>query len=140
MGMTRRGFLVGAGTTSLVLPWARLAWAQKKTSVTIAFPEAITSMDAQPGRRNVPRESFYQAVFDRYLGQDRQLKFQGGIVEAWQYTNPEKTAMDMKVRQGISFHDGSALTAEDVAFSLNRMGATAPGGASRFGLKKTQKQ
>ena len=126
MGMTRRGFLVNAGTTSLVLPWARLAWAQKKTSVTIAFPEAITSMDPQPGSRNVPRESFYQAVFDRYLGQDRQLKFQGGIVEAWQYTNPEKTAMDMKVRQGISFHDGSALTAEDVAFSLNRMRTTAP--------------
>ncbi len=126
MGMTRRGFLVGAGTTSLTLPWARRAWAQKKTNVTIAFPEAITSMDPQPGSRSTPRESFYQAVFDRYLGQDRQLKYHGAVVETWRYTNPEKTAMEMKIRRGISFHDGSPLTAEDVAFSLGRMRTTPP--------------
>jgi len=110
----------------MTLPWGRRAWAQKKASVTIAFPEAITSMDPQPGSRNMPRETFYQAVFDRYLYQDRQLNYHGWIVEAWRYTNAEKTAMEMKVRQGVTFHDGSPLTAEDVAFRLNRMRETPP--------------
>lgn len=128
MKITRRGFLVvsGVGAASLGFPWGRHAWGQKRTSVTVAFPEAITSMEPQAGSRNMPRETFYQAVFDRYVIQDRKLAYHGGIVEAWRYTNPEKTAMEMKVRQGVLFHDGSPLTAEDIAFSLNRMRETPP--------------
>lgn len=128
MRVSRRTFLrtTGAGAAALgALGWERAALAQKKQTVTIAFPETVTSMDPQPASRNSPRESMYEAVFDRYLQQDRQLKYQPQIVEAWQWTG-EKTGMNLRVRQGVRFHDGSDLTAEDVAFSMDRMRTTPP--------------
>jgi peptide/nickel transport system substrate-binding protein len=88
--------------------------------VTIAFPETLTSMDPHPAPRNSPRESMYEAVFDRFLQQDRQGQYQGHVVESWQWTD-SKMGMAIKVRQGIKFHDGSDLTAEDVAFSMERL-------------------
>ena len=93
---------------------------QKKQVVTIAFPETITSMDPDPASRNSPRESMYEAVFDRFLQQDRQGKYGGHIIESWQWTDG-KMGMAVEVRQGVKFHDGSDLIAEDVASSMNRL-------------------
>ena len=121
--VSRRTFLrnTGLGAVALTLGgWERTALAQKRQTVTIAFPETVTSMDPLPAPRNSPRESMYEAVFDRYLQQDRQLKYQGQLVESWQWSG-DKMGMDLKVRQGVKFHDGSDLTAEDVAFSMERL-------------------
>jgi peptide/nickel transport system substrate-binding protein len=128
MRMTRRAFLrtTGAGAAALGAGRAVPAVAQKKQAVTIAFPETVTSLDPQPASRNSPREAMYEAVFDRYVQQDRQLKYHGHIVEAWQWAAPDKMSMDLKIRQGVKFHDGSDLAAEDVAFSLDRMRVTPP--------------
>jgi peptide/nickel transport system substrate-binding protein len=122
MAISRRAFLETTGTGAAVaLGWPRVASAQKKAVVTIAFPETITTLDPQLASRNSVRESMYEAVFDRYLQQDRQLRYHAQVLEAWQWSGPDKMAMDLKVRQGVRFHDGSDLTAEDVAFSMERM-------------------
>ncbi len=122
MRVSRRAFLeaAGAGAALTALGWERAALAQKKQVVTIAFPETVTSMDPLPASRNSPREAMYEAVFDRYLQQDRQLRYQPHIVEAWQW-GPEKMTLNLKIRAGVRFHDGSDLTAEDVAFSMERI-------------------
>ena len=122
MGMSRRTFLGAAGIGGAVAAsgWGRAAFAQKRSVVTIAFPETITSFDPHPVPRNSPRESMYEAVFDRFVQQDRQAKYQPHIVESWSW-GPDKMTMDMKIRQGVKFHDGSDLTAEDVAFSMDRI-------------------
>jgi peptide/nickel transport system substrate-binding protein len=124
MRIDRRTFLrrTGAGAATLsTLGWEGVAFAQKKQTVTIAFPETVTTLDPQPAPRNSVRESMYEAVFDRYLQQDRQLKYHGHVVETWQWSGPDKMGLDLKIRQGVKFHDGSDLTAEDVAFSMDRM-------------------
>jgi peptide/nickel transport system substrate-binding protein len=124
MRMSRRAFLrtTGAGAAGLTaLGWERAALAQKKQAVTIAFPETVTTMDPQLAPRNSPREAMYEAVFDRYLRQDRQLKYHPHIVGSWQWSGADKMGMDLKIRQGVKFHDGSDLGAEDVAFSMERM-------------------
>jgi peptide/nickel transport system substrate-binding protein len=122
MTLTRRTFLTTTATGAVATAsWPRrTAWAQRKQVVTIAFPETVTSMDPHPAPRNSPRESMYEAVFDRFLQQDRQLKYGPHIIESWQWTDG-KMGMAIKVRQGVKFHDGSDLTAEDVAFSMNRL-------------------
>lgn len=123
MRISRRTFLrtTGTGAAALAaLGAAPPAFAQKKQIVTIAFPETVTSMDPHPAPRNSPREAMYEAIFDRFLQQDRQLRYSGQIVESWQWTD-NKLGMDLKVRQGVKFHDGSDLTAEDVAFSMDRL-------------------
>jgi peptide/nickel transport system substrate-binding protein len=124
MRMNRRAFLrttTAGAAAAYATGRGRRASAQKKQAVTIAFPETLTTLDPQPAPRNSPRESMYEAIFDRYLQQDRQLKYHPQIVEAWQWSGPDKLGMDLKIRQGVKFHDGSDLTAEDVAFSMERM-------------------
>jgi peptide/nickel transport system substrate-binding protein len=123
MRMSRRSFLkaTGAGTAALAAGgFPRPARAQKKQVVTIAFPETVTSMDPLPASRNSPREAMYEAVFDRYLQQDHQGKYHPHIVEEWKW-GPDKMTMDLRIRAGVRFHDGSDLTAEDVAFSMERI-------------------
>ncbi len=125
MRISRRTFLRTAGVATTAVVAAELgaagpARAQKKPLVTIAFPETITSMDPHPAPRNSPRESMYEAVFDRFLQQDRQLRYGAHVVTAWQWTD-NKMGMDLKIRPGVKFHDGSDLTAEDVAFSIDRL-------------------
>ena len=123
MRVSRRAFLrtTGSGVVAAGGGWGgRPAHAQKKQVVTIAFPETVTSMDPHPAPRNSPRESMYEAVFDRFLQQDRQGKYGPNVIESWQWTDG-KMGMTIKIRQGVKFHDGSDLTAEDVAFSMNRL-------------------
>jgi len=125
MQVSRRTFLRttgvgGLGAAVMTLAPGREATAQRRALVTIAFPETITSMDPHPAPRNSPRESMFEAVFDRFLAQDRQLKYHGHLVTSWQWTDG-KMGMELKVRQGVKFHDGSDLTAEDVAFSIDRL-------------------
>ena len=123
MRVSRRAFLrtTGSGVVAVAAAGAwRPAHAQKKQVVTIAFPETVTSMDPHPAPRNSPRESMYEAVFDRFLQQDRQGKYGPHIIESWQWTDG-KMGMTVKIHQGVKFHDGSELTAEDVAFSMNRL-------------------
>jgi peptide/nickel transport system substrate-binding protein len=41
------------------------------------------------------------------------------LAESW--TNPDANTWEFKLRQGVKFHDGSELIADDVVFSYNRL-------------------
>ena len=140
MRVSRRTFLrtTGSGVVAVAAAGAwRPAHAQKKQVVTIAFPETVTSMDPLPGSRNLPRESMYEAVFDRFLQQDRQGKYGPNVIESWQWTD-NKMGMTLKIRQGVKFHDGSDLTADDVAFSMIRLKTSRPYSAVYAKVKEHQ--
>ena len=47
-----------------------------------------------------------------------QARFVGRLAESWEYRGKE---WEFKLRKGVRFHDGSPLTSEDVAFSIDRM-------------------
>lgn len=47
------------------------------------------------------------------------LKFMPALATSWKMIQP--TVMEMKLRKGVKFHDGTIMNAEDVAFSLNRI-------------------
>jgi peptide/nickel transport system substrate-binding protein len=49
---------------------------------------------------------------------DKDLKLQPRIAESWK-PNAEATEWTFKIRQGVKFHDGTPLTAEDVAATIN---------------------
>ncbi len=49
---------------------------------------------------------------------DKDLKLQPRIAESWS-PNADGSVWTFKIRQGVSFHDGTPLTADDVAFTLN---------------------
>ncbi len=42
------------------------------------------------------------------------------VAESWEFSNDNKT-LTIKIREGIKFHDGAELTAEDVVFTLGTL-------------------
>src|SRR5919197_6319077 len=51
---------------------------------------------------------------------DSQLKLRPRLAESWK-PNADGSVWTFKIRQGVKFHDGTPMTAEDVASSINAL-------------------
>lgn len=92
------------------------AWAQGQ-EFKFAIAADVTSMDPQyanlPGNFVVSRHMF-ETLAD--LNADGRLFPK--LAESWRRV--DSTMWEFKLRQGVRFHDGSTLTAQDVVYSLQR--------------------
>ena len=67
-------------------------------------------------------EPYLRLLFDPLIGLDRtseEVSLEAGILEDWDLSDDGMT-MTLYVTEGIEFHDGSPVTAEDVQYSLQR--------------------
>jgi peptide/nickel transport system substrate-binding protein len=79
----------------------------------------VTSMD--PHFVNLfPNNNIAEHVFEKLITLDPDSRLIPGLAESWKAVNA--TTWEFKLRQGVKFHDGSDFTAEDVAFSIERVG------------------
>ena len=84
----------------------------------IAVAADVTSID--PHFFNLfPNNNIAEHIFDKLVQMDADSRMIPGIATSWKALD-EKT-WEFKLRKGVKFHDGSELTAEDVAFSINRV-------------------
>jgi peptide/nickel transport system substrate-binding protein len=81
-----------------------------------------TTMDPH-ARSDLFVSSFDMNMYEPLLRRDRNLKLEPALATEWANTDP--TTWRFKLRQGVKFHDGTPMTAEDVLFSFHR--AVAPG-------------
>ena len=58
-------------------------------------------------------------VFDTLVMADEKLQLKPGLAVSWK--SIDETTWEFKIRQGVKFHNGSELTAEDVKFSIDRI-------------------
>jgi peptide/nickel transport system substrate-binding protein len=134
MKLTRRGVVAGGLTLAAagrIIP-VRSARADGGT-VTIAYNVGLPAWDPTvgPSAVNPTIQGIYQSVFDQYIGQKPDLSFTGGVLEKWGW-NDARTGIWMDVRQGVSWHDGSPLTPDDVVWSLTRAGDPKSGNVIQF--------
>lgn len=59
-------------------------------------------------------------VYDTLVEPDENLEMQPSIAESWE-TSDDQLTWTFTVRDGVTFSDGSDLTAEDAAYSYNRI-------------------
>lgn len=134
MQLTRRGLVVGgfALTAAGSLGGLGSAAAQGRP-LTIAFNVNLPSWDPTvgPSAVNPTIQALYQSVFDQYIGQKPDLSFTGGLIEKWGW-NDDKTRIFLDVRKGVTWHDGSPFTPEDVVWSLERAGKAETGNPIQF--------
>jgi peptide/nickel transport system substrate-binding protein len=103
------------------------------SELTIAYNVSLPSWDPTvgPSAVNPTIQGIYQSVFDMYIAQKPDLSFATGLVTEWGW-NDDKSKIMMTVREGVTWHDGSPFTAEDVAWSLERAGKAETGNPIQF--------
>lgn len=120
--------LGGAAFISGLLGGRLAVSAEETSTLTIAFNANLPSFDGTsgPSAVNPAIQAIYRSIFDQYIGQAPDLSFQPGLLTAWGW-NDDKTKVWMDVRSGVTWHDGTPLTPEDVVWSLERAGDPATG-------------
>ena len=133
--INRRGFVAHTGLSIAALgsfgPLQALA--QTSNTLTMAYNVDLPTWDPTvgPSAVNPTIQSLYKAVFAQFIDQNPDLSFKGDLLTEWGW-NADKTKISLTVRQGAKWHDGSPVTAEDVAWSLQRAGDPATGNPIQF--------
>jgi peptide/nickel transport system substrate-binding protein len=84
----------------------------------IAVAADVTSID--PHFFNLfPNNNIAEHVFDKLVQMDPDSRMIPGLATSWKAI--DDNTWEFKLRRGVKFHDGSELTAEDVAFSIDRV-------------------
>jgi peptide/nickel transport system substrate-binding protein len=116
-----------------ILAGRNIVSAAESGTLTIAYNVNLPSFDPTtgPSAVNPSIQAIYRSIFDQYIGQGPELKLQPGLLTDWGW-NEDKTKVWMDVRQGVTWHDGSPFTPEDVVWSLTRAADEKSGNPGAF--------
>jgi peptide/nickel transport system substrate-binding protein len=118
--LDRRNFLQMIGIAAGASVFAGPSFAAAKDTVTIAWPQDVPSWD--PNLRVSPDpQSIYKMVYDQPLNQDPQLKFVPNLITKWDQAADGKS-LTVTLRDDVTFHDGSKMTADDFKFTFFERG------------------
>jgi peptide/nickel transport system substrate-binding protein len=123
MTLSRRTLLGGATLLTAeaggLRPFA--AMAQSSAGPLRAAMTGFTTINTlDPGKAAINPEFYIiWGVFNTLVKFDARMNLVGDLAESW--SNPDPTTWEFKLRQGVKFHDGSELTAEDVVFTFQRI-------------------
>ena len=86
----------------------------------IKWARSADALTFDPHSQNEgPTTNLINQVYETILERDLAAKLGPGLAESWKVT-ADPLVWEFKIRQGIKFHGGEALTADDVVFSLER--------------------
>ena len=123
MNLTRRGAfgLVASGAaSSLILPRFALAQADNRPSITIAVQKISNSntLEVLREQSNVGERVFFSSLWEGLIGRDWMGELKAVPELATEWTRISDSVIELKLRQGVKFHNGDEMTAEDVVFSF----------------------
>src|SRR5690625_3105420 len=91
--------------------------ADGEKTLTVVYSSTLTDPDPQ-GLSSAPRKAVDVNVFNTLFRLDDNMEIQPEIVESYEMI--DETTLNIKLIEGIKFHNGDELTAEDVKFSIER--------------------
>lgn len=98
-----------------------IAGAAQAAELRVGAANMSTYLDPGMDHSNVGSQ-FYVNTFDTLIVKDpttTEARFLPGLATEWEVVSPQM--IEFTLREGVIFHDGSEMTAEDVVFSFNRM-------------------
>lgn len=84
----------------------------------VVWPADVPSLDPNE-RFEFVADTIATNVFEPLVRYDRQMAFAPCLAKAWEIR--EGSVWRFRLRDGVQFQDGTTLTAEDVAFSIDRL-------------------
>ena len=120
--ISRRDVLKGGAAVGLAAMMhpalGRFAWAASKDRVIVYNASGLDNLHPYDHSSGA-LYGVWQHMMEPLVEFDyQQARFVGRLAESWEYRGKE---WEFKLRKGVRFHDGSPLTSEDVAFSIDRM-------------------
>jgi peptide/nickel transport system substrate-binding protein len=103
-------------TTAMALSLGSAA-AQAQT-VTAVMQASLRSLDPVVSTANIVRDYGYM-VYDTLLAFDAQDRVQPQMAEKWT-VSPDGKTYTFTLREGLKWHDGAAVTADDCVASIQR--------------------
>ncbi len=107
--------------TAVSLALVALSGASLAQEITVVVQNMASYLDPGRDHSNVGSQ-FYFNLFDPLIHRDHSTlepEWLPGLAVSWQLIGP--TTMELKLREGVRFHNGAVMTADDVVFSLNRL-------------------
>lgn len=86
----------------------------------------VAAIAGEPDQLDPHKTSAYfsfevlENVFDTLVEPDANLQMQPALAESWE-TSPDQLTWTFRLRPGVTFHDGTKLTADDVVYSYRRI-------------------
>lgn len=108
-----RRFQLAATALAIILPAAAGA-----TDLRVGISQDIVTLDPANHRSRIT-ESAIHNIYDAVVTRTDSMQVVPEIAES--FTQIDAVTWEAKIRPGITFHDGSPLTAEDVAFTFDRL-------------------
>src|SRR5476651_128721 len=109
------------GKTSLLLAGAIAAWAcgaSAQTTLRIGLNEDADILDPTLARTFVGRIVF-AGLCDKLFDLDENLKIVPQLATGYEWS-PDYKTLTLKIRSGVTFHDGEKLDAAAVKFNIER--------------------
>lgn len=94
------------------------AAAEEGGTLTLAMPSDAVSMDPH-GSNDVPSEQIRDTIYEPLLTQDENFEIVPVLAE--EYEQIDDTTWEFKLREGVTFHDGSEFNAEVVKANIERV-------------------
>lgn len=111
----RLGFVVAC----LACVLSSLVLAQTPTRVTLCMGLEPPLLDPTRGPAQAIRELTYDNIFETLVAIDRDGVIKPRLAESWS-VSADGLIYEFKLKANVTFHDGSAFTAENVRYSIER--------------------
>lgn len=115
---TIRGFGALLGAVALGAAMLPQPLAAQETRVVVAFPAQPANIDPHVATASVTNQ-VGRHVYEGLITQDSQFRPQPALAASWE-VSPDGLTYTFHLREGVTFHNGQPLTAEDVVASMER--------------------
>jgi peptide/nickel transport system substrate-binding protein len=118
-----------AAGAAFTLPRVAIAQADRRPTITVAVQQILSSNTLEPLREqsNVGTRiltNYMETLIE--LDLQRNLEMVPGLATEWRRIDDR--TVELKLRQGVKFHNGDEMTADDVVFSFGPERMFGPGG------------
>ena len=121
MNLSRRPLLLGAAAAA-ALPRFAIAQADQRPSIAIAVQKISNSntLEVLREQSNVGERIFFSSLWEGLIGRDWLGELRQVPLLATGWRRISDSVVELTLREGVKFHNGDTMTAEDVAFSFGR--------------------
>ena len=121
--LNRRDFTLLAATTPLAALFSRIADAATPKDMVVIASQIDDIITCDPGEAyEISAQIFLSSVYDRLVRYEAEdpTKLVGGVAESWK-VSPDAKTYTFALRTDQKFESGAPVTADDMAFSLQRV-------------------